>query len=68
MLESYSLIQKGDKVGLTHEGKTLQFEVLKVQGDMVALGWTHENVVQLKWVKKAILIEILYAPAAKAKS
>lgn len=62
MLEQYSLIQKGDIVELTHNGASLKFEVLKVQGEVVALAWTHENVVQLKWVAKAALLTQLYAP------
>lgn len=63
MFEQYSLIQKGDVVQLSHDGKQLKFEVLKVQGEMVALAWTHENVVQLKWIPKAELLKLIYKGA-----
>lgn len=64
MLEQYSLIQKGDVVELTHNEITVSFIVLKVQDTMVALTWTYENVVQLKWVPKTDLLAQIYARRA----
>lgn len=64
MLEQYSLIQKGDIVELTHNEITVSFIVLKVQDTIVALTWTHENVVQLKWVPKTDLLAQIYARRA----
>ncbi len=68
MLESYSLINKGDVVELSHGGIARKFEVIMVRGQQVALGWTHDNVVQLRWIGKAALIELLYAPIKEVKS
>lgn len=62
-MAALNLINKGDTVHIGFGGQVCKFQVQRVDADHVWLAYTVDNVVHVKRVPKARVLELLYGAA-----